>query len=87
MARLICGQKGSALFCDSGKTIVKEHGEKKKRTNADCIRSMSDDELAAFIEQVSTDSIDTISFGTKDYEEIWEHKECVLKYLQSEAKN
>ena len=54
-------------------------------TNADRIRSMSDDELAEFIEQVSTDSMETISFGTKEYEEIWEHKETALKWLQSEA--
>ena len=49
MARLICGEKGSTLFCDSGKTIVKEHGEEKKQTNADRIRSMSDEELAKFM--------------------------------------
>ena len=54
-------------------------------TNADRIRSMSDEELAEFIEQVSTDSMETISFGTKEYEEIWEHKETALKWLQSEA--
>ena len=54
-------------------------------TNADRIRSMSDEELAEFIEQISADSMDTISFGTKDYEEIWEHKETALKWLQSEA--
>ena len=49
------------------------------------IRSMSDEELAEFIEQVSIDSMDTFSFGTKDYEEIWEHKETVLQWLQSEV--
>ena len=57
----------------------------KRMTNADRIRSMSDEELAEFIEQISADSMDTISFGTKDYEEIWEHKETALKWLQSEA--
>ena len=55
------------------------------RTNADRIRSFSDEELADFIEQVSTDSMDTISFGTKEYEEMWEHKETALKWLQSEV--
>ena len=54
-------------------------------TNAMRIRSMSDEELAEFIEQVSTDSMETISFGTKEYEEVWEHKETALKWLQSEA--
>ena len=54
-------------------------------TQADRIRSFSDDELAKFIEQVSTDSMETISFGTKEYEEIWEHKETALQWLQSEV--
>ena len=61
------------------------NGENEKQTNADRIRSMSDEELAEFIEQISADSMDTISFGTKDYEEIWEHKETALKWLQSEV--
>ena len=54
-------------------------------TNADHIRSFSDDELAEFIKQVSTDSMETISFGAKEYEEIWEHKETALQWLQSEV--
>lgn len=49
MARLICGEKGSVLFCDSGETIVKENGEEKKQTNADRIRSMSDEEPNEFM--------------------------------------
>ena len=57
----------------------------KRITNADRIRSFSDTELAEFIEQVSTDSMETISFGTKEYEEIWEHKETALQWLQSEV--
>ena len=57
----------------------------KRMTQADRIRSFSDDELAEFIEQVSTDSMETISFGTKEYEEIWEHKETALQWLQSEV--
>ena len=56
-----------------------------EQTNADRIRSFSDEELAEFIEQVSTDSMETISFGTKDYEEIWEHKETALQWIQSEV--
>ena len=56
-----------------------------KQTNADRIRNMSDEELAEFIEQISTDSMETISFGTKEYEEIWEHKETALQWLQSEV--
>ena len=57
----------------------------KPKTNAERIRSFSDEELADFIEQVSTDSMETISFGTKEYEEIWEHKETALHWLQSEV--
>lgn len=57
----------------------------KPKTKADRIRSFSDEELADFIEQVSTDSMETISFGTKEYEEIWEHKETALQWLQSEV--
>ena len=59
--------------------------QRKKQTNADRIRSLSDEELAEFIEQISTDSMETISFGTKEYEEIWEHKETALQWLQSEV--
>ena len=56
-----------------------------KQTNADRIRNMSDEELAEFIEQISTDSMETISFGTKEYKVIWEHKETALEWLQSEV--
>ena len=56
-----------------------------RKTNADRIRNMSDEELAEFIEQISTDSMETISFGTKEYKEIWERKETALEWLQSEA--
>ena len=54
-------------------------------TRGDEIRAMSYEELAEFIEQVSTDSMETISFGTKEYEEIWEHKETALQWLQKES--
>ena len=56
-----------------------------RHTNADRIRNMSDEELAEFIEQISTDSMETISFGTKEYKGIWERKETALEWLQSEA--
>ena len=67
------------------KIEVRNEENKIHQTNADRIRSFSDDELAEFIEQVSTDSMETISFGTKKYEEIWEHKETALQWLQSEV--
>ena len=56
-----------------------------RQTNADRIRNMSDEELAEFIEQISTDSMETISFGTKEYKESWERKETALEWLQSEV--
>ena len=77
-------------WCDMVADSTDENAEREcctyeRMTNADKIRSMSDDELAEFIEQVSTDSMETISFGTKEYEEIWEHKETALQWLQSEV--
>ena len=65
--------------------LVGTSSVKKRQTNADKIRNMSDEELAEFIEQISTDSMETISFGTKEYNEIWERKETALEWLQSEA--
>ena len=55
-------------------------------TNSMKIRSMSDEELAEFINTVSNDSIDTITaYGTKSHTEVWEYKESTLQWLQSEA--
>jgi Glu-tRNA(Gln) amidotransferase subunit E-like FAD-binding protein len=57
-----------------------------KKTNADKIRAMSDEELADFINTVANDSIDTITaYGTKSHTEIWEDKETTMYWLQSEA--
>ena len=76
----ICSK--NAIETDNGYVIKRIP---KKYSNADKIRSFSDEELAEFIEQISIDSMDTISFGTKEYEEIWEHKETALQWLQSEV--
>ena len=70
--------------CRAEAELIELKNKRYSRTNADRIRAMSDEELAEFIEQVSTDSMETISFGTKEYEEIWEHKETALQWLQSE---
>ena len=78
----VSAKKYPCSKCDS---VTNDLFEPKKQTNADRIRAMNDEELAEFIEQISADSMDTISFGTKDYEEIWEHKETALKWLQSEV--
>ena len=80
---IIESEKG-IYCCNCGWDSEKEKYA-KKQTNSDRIRSFSDEELAEFIEQISTDSMETISFGTKEYEEIWEHKETALKWLQSEV--
>lgn len=53
-------------------------------TNADRIRNMSDEELTEFINNVSLESMDTISYGTKEYDEIWEHETSTLEWLRSE---
>ena len=86
--RMLCGQGEPCEECKECKLhylYAEEHDIKIK--NADRIRSMSDEELAEFIEQVSTDSMETISFGTKEYKEVWEHKETALKWLQSDVEN
>ena len=80
MARLICGEKGSVLFCDSGETIVKENGEEKRRTNAERIRSMSDEELAEFLRNVKED----YQWANPDYPGEDDFGAWV-KWLQSEA--
>ena len=77
-------------WCDMVADSPDENAERecvhyKRMTQADRIRSFSDEELAEFIEQVSIDSMETIYFGTKEYEEIWEHKETALQWLQSEV--
>ena len=56
------------------------------QSNADKIRNMTDEELAEFINMVANDSMDTISYGIKDYKEVWEDKEPTLQWLKSEAK-
>lgn len=76
MARLICWQKGSVLFYDSGKTIVKEHREYNGKTNADRIRSMSDEELAEFL----------VNFKNT-YGDEYEGEMSCLDWLKSEVKN
>ena len=62
------------------------HHYYRPMTNAQKIRSMTDEELAWFINTVSNDSIDTITaYGTKSHTEVWENKESTMQWLQSEA--
>ena len=66
--------------------VFEERKPQKPQTNADKIRSMSDAELAEFINTVANDSIDMITaYGTKSHTEIWEDKEPTMQWLQSEA--
>ena len=66
------------------------------KTNADKIRSLSDEELADFINTIASESMATISYGTqernettsfrngmeKEYTEVWEDKKETIKWLQ-----
>ena len=56
------------------------------RTNADCIRSMSDEELAEFLEKIVSGNRDEIGIncGNSKCEE-WKCTECISKWLQSEV--
>ena len=54
------------------------------KTNADKIRSLSDEELADFINTIASESMATISYGTQEYTEIWEDREETIKYLKAE---
>ena len=87
MARLICGEKGSVLFCDSGETIVKENGEEKRQTNAERIRSMSDEELAELLDDICTNGIVAIdsNMPCDCCTEKTECKDCWKEWLRSET--
>ncbi len=52
------------------------------KTNADKIRSLSDEELADFINTIASESMATISYGTQEYTEVWEDKKETIKWLQ-----
>ena len=53
-------------------------------TQADCIRSMSDEELAEFLEKIVSGNRDEIGIncGNSKCEE-WKCTECISKWLQS----
>ena len=55
-------------------------------TNADRIRSLSDEELAEFINNIAMDAIGTIRYGTQEYTEIWTSRKETIKYLKEEDK-
>ena len=70
-------------FADMITTSIQDY--KANRTNADRIRNMSDEELTDFINEIASESIATIGWGSKEYTEVWEDKEKTIKWLQSEA--
>ena len=58
----------------------------KPKTNADRIRSFSDEELAEFLEKIVSGNRDEIGIdcGNSKCEE-WKCTECISKWLQSEV--
>ena len=85
----VSGEKYPCSECDS---IVNDLFESKKKTNADRIRSMSDEELAEFISKVNrTCIVDALGGDTQcDYEDVncteCKAKFCgIQKWLQSEV--
>ena len=60
--------------------------QRKKQTNADRIRSFSDEELAEFLEKIVSGNRDEIGIncGNSKCEE-WKCTECISQWLQSEV--
>ena len=60
--------------------------QRKKQTNADRIRSFSDEELAEFLEKIVSGNRDEIGIncGNSKCEE-WKCTECISKWLQSDV--
>ena len=85
----VSGEKYPCSECDS---IVNDLFESKKKTNAERIRSMSDEELEEFISKVNrTCIVDALGGDTQcDYEDVncteCKAKFCgIQKWLQSEV--
>ena len=58
----------------------------KKKTNADRIRAMSDEELAEFLEKVISGKREVIGIKCGNEKcESWKCTECIQTWLQSEA--
>lgn len=60
--------------------------QRKKQTNADRIRSFSDEELAEFLEKIVSGNRDEIGIncGNSKCEE-WKCTECISKWLQTKV--
>lgn len=56
---------------------------KKETTQSDYLRTLSDKDLASFLHQVALDTEDTISYGSKQFTEVWDYEEDTLEWLQS----
>ena len=86
-----CKNRGMKRRCDLY-TSMSTYAEKckdfeeKKQTNADRIRSFSDEEFAEFLEKILRGNRDEIGIncGNSKCEE-WKCTECISKWLQSEV--
>lgn len=59
---------------------------KKKRTNADRLRTMSGEELAEFLEQIVSGNRNVIGINCGNSKcESWKCTECISMWLQSEV--
>lgn len=73
-------------FVRNNLKACKVYEPKKKKNNADCIRTMSDDELAEFLEQIVSGNRDVIGIKCGNSKcESWKCTECIYKWLQSEV--
>lgn len=81
--------KGIDCLGDNGVCIpISTHSVKsvKKKTRADVIRSMNDEELAEFLEKIVSGSRDVIGINCGNSKcENWKCTECIGRWLQSEA--
>lgn len=73
-------------FIRNNLKACKVYEPKEKKTNADRIRSMSDEELAEFLEKIVSGNRDVIGINCVNSKcENWKCTECIGRWLQSEA--
>lgn len=65
---------------------IEDFTKLRKRTNANRIREMSDEELAEFLEQIVSGNRNVIGINCGNSKcESWKCTECIYKWLQSEV--
>ena len=84
--------KITKFSCTCGRTYINTSNCKQctcgneKQTNADRIRSMSDEELAEFIEEIVSGNRNVIGINCGNSKcESWKCTECISMWLQSEV--